>query len=113
MITYCRSGEHVHSKRDILREISEKHNNPYMDESIRADGYTDCLKVGNPEVAEIEVYFSTKSNTEFAAISMLSFGDNIEGYVFREHYDAMMFLKEFTPVVESVLKIHELSNRGV
>lgn len=108
MITYTWKGEPFHSERDILVELSREHDTTFIDDGIRKSGYESSLKIGAPEVAEIEIFFSTQKDTEFSAIAMVSLGDKIEGYVFSKHHDAMVFLKEFTPMIESINTVHRL-----
>ncbi|MBS7559412.1 hypothetical protein KHO49_13805 [Pseudomonas sp. RC4D1] len=51
-------------------------------------------KFGGSEVAEIEIFFSTKKGAEFSEIAIDSLGDNIQGYVFSKHHDVMVFLRD-------------------
>lgn len=111
MITYTWKGEPFHSDRDILSELSQKYDTDFIDDGIRNDGYNSTLKIGDPEIAEIEMFFSSKEGTEFAAIAMLSLGDSIKGYVFSKHHDAVVFLKEFAPMVESIINTHNAVNK--
>lgn len=112
MIVYNSKGETLTVERNILSELSEASENGYVDEGIKNSGYGNSIKIGNLETAEIEVFFPTQSGNEFAAIAMMSLEDNIEGYVFYKHHDAIVFLKEFTPMIESILKIRKLVENG-
>jgi len=54
------------------------------------------------------MYFSSDREAEFSAIALISLDDYIEDYVPTKHYDTLSFLKEFTPMIEALLRTKEL-----
>lgn len=111
MINYtANSGVFYDDKRDVVGEFSKLHNSGDIEKIITKSGYANTFYVGYSMVADIEMYFSSEKDTEFAAIALLSLGDSIVTYVFSRHHDAVCFLKEFTPMIESMVNVHLLMN---
>lgn len=110
MIQYTWKGEPFNSPgRSITTEICLKHGIDYIDDALRREKYDKILVVGVGEVASIDLYRSRSKDNEFEAIALLEVGNEIETYVFSDYHAAMVFLKEFTPLIESLIRIDALA----
>jgi len=108
LIKYKGSGDVEQFERDVVGEICDKYNESGIRDAMRKAGYVPSLEVGDPEAAHLELYLNVDKPTEFAGLAFIWICDGYEVYVFESKHAVMLFLKEFTPMIESVVRLYRL-----
>lgn len=83
------------------------------DGDIAADlntmGYMLGFNVGNPEVANIEMYTRWKGEAEHAAIALISLGEHIDTYAYPTIKDAWAHLQTLVPTVKALSELAQMT----
>jgi len=106
---YHSSGLIEFEKRDILEELGKKHDAGFAIEALVRGGYQQMVTVGKVGAASLEVYLSHSFETEFSGVALLQLGEGLEHYVFQETHAAMVFVKEFSPMIAAILQANTLA----
>ncbi|UMY62027.1 hypothetical protein [Pseudomonas sp. LS.1a] len=112
MIKYKGNGDIEQLDRDVVGEICDKYNESGISDALRKAGYVPSLEIGDPEAAALELYLNVDKPTEFAGVAYIWICDGYEEYVFETKHAVMLFLKEFTPMIESVVRLYRLPSEN-
>jgi hypothetical protein len=109
MFVYSSQDGVTRSSRDIIKELCGRFDDPTIGEVLNKAGYTKSLLVGEGSIAAIELHIKEGiSGEEPQAIALVSLGGVIETYVTEDFHDLMMFMKEFAPLIESIIRADRL-----
>lgn len=108
MYWYHSNGAFEFEERDFLQEMGKKYDAGFADEALILAGYKKELSVGKEGIASLEIFFSN-TEAEFTGVALLQLGEGLEHYVFRETHAAMVFVKEFSPMIAAVLQANTLA----
>lgn len=109
MYRYHSSGVFEFEERDILQELGKQHDAGFPSEALVSGGYQHMVTVGKVGTASLEVFLSHNFGTEFSGVALMQLGDGLEHYVFQETHAAMVFVKEFSPMIAAVLQANALA----
>ncbi len=101
-VVYSWTGEPMQIDRDIVGEICDEHGLDEIDKALRKSGYRHIVSVGVPSVAQIDLYMLGNTDSEYRGIALVELGQDIQTYVFEQYHSALVFLKEFTPMIDAV-----------
>lgn len=105
MILVTFNGDYVNLDRNIDAELCEQFPADGVSDSYNAAGYALTLRLGDPEIACVEVFEAVGDKAEFFCIISVSFGYVVESYVTESMHALMLFLKEFVPVIKDTNRL--------
>ncbi|MGT3071943.1 hypothetical protein [Pseudomonas putida] len=111
MFVYSQRGGVTKTQHDVVDDFCNKHNDFSITDALVKEGYHHNVKVGEDDVACIELFFTQNQEAENKAIALVELAGNIETYVFETFHDALVFMKEFTPMIESILRVRALEGK--
>jgi len=98
-------GKYFRDQRHVVNEFCDKFDTEDEDVALNRAGYGITLRLGDASIACIEVYESMDHKCEFYAIALVSFGLKVHIYTTDSIHGLMLFLKEFSPIIESTLRL--------
>ncbi|WP_410952726.1 hypothetical protein [Pseudomonas sp. S1(2024)] len=109
MYLYESSGQFEFEERDILEELCSKYDVSLVNDGLIRGGYEQMLVVGKEGIASLTLFLSHSFETEFSGVALLQLGEGLEQYGFKETHAAMVFVKEFSPMISAVLQANSLA----
>lgn len=110
MIDYAANGQTFEIDRDLISDARTKYNEDLYQVALSKAGYINSFLVGVRDTASIELFSTSNSEYEYVAMALLRLGGVSETYVFSSARAAHMFMKEFVPMIESVLNANRLAD---
>lgn len=106
---YDVNGAFEFEARDLLQELCAQHDKQIVDDGLIKAGYQRMLIIGKEGTASLTLFLSDSFDTEFSGVALLQLGEGLEQYVFEQTHAAMVFVKEFSPMISAVLQANVIA----